>query len=51
MEPIRAGIMLTCPTCGMQLVVITPGTDAVSCCSVALAPDSAKERGHAKPAG
>jgi hypothetical protein len=51
MEPIRMGTKLTCPTCGVQFVVIKSPTGAVSCCGATLVSDSAKERGHAKPAG
>jgi len=50
MEPIRAGTKMTCPTCGVQLVVITPPTDSVSCCGAVLVPNSATEGGHGKSA-
>jgi hypothetical protein len=51
MESIRMGTKLTCPTCGVQFVVIKPPTGAVSCCGVTLAPDAPKERSNAKSAG
>jgi hypothetical protein len=51
MDEIRAGTKMTCPTCGLQLVVIAAPSDSVSCCGAVLVPDSAKERGDAKSAG